>query len=206
MILFSSHLTKILQKLSVASIASINTQSRPTEKTERNKMHPSSTIPKKISFFSFSFFGAFFLLLLLISSLPMGACSSPSSEKTSEQANDGGAEATPEGKSCITPSKPCLQGCGNELGVGMPCTKGGGECNDNPPTGAILCTGDFSTTDLVFCTRPCVVDEDCGKDALCTGDPENPKSGRGCFPRSCYTPPAEKTTENSPETTPDGGE
>lgn len=82
------------------------------------------------------------------------------------------------------PSNPCLTGCGNELRVGMPCTRGGGECSDNPK--AILCTGDFNqTTDLLYCTKPCVVDEDCGSGAKCTGDPNKPTSGRGCIPAAC---------------------
>ena len=88
------------------------------------------------------------------------------------------------------PSLPCLEGCGNELRVGYPCTRGGGECSTNTFPEAIFCTIDFEEgTDLAFCTRPCVIDLDCGSDALCTGDPGNPASGRGCFPLSCWTPP-----------------
>lgn len=82
------------------------------------------------------------------------------------------------------PSRACLTGCGNELRVGMPCTRGGQECNNNPKT--FLCTGDFDDkTDLLFCTKPCVVDEDCGSGAKCAGDPKKPTSGRGCIPAAC---------------------
>lgn len=84
------------------------------------------------------------------------------------------------------PSAPCLPECGNELFVGQPCTEGGGECTDNGFDMAFLCTADFSETDLAFCTMTCVDDQDCGSDALCTGDPDNPAAGRGCFPASCW--------------------
>jgi hypothetical protein len=84
------------------------------------------------------------------------------------------------------PSDPCLPACGNELGVGQPCTKDGFEC---PPIDvgneATFCTVDFDDTDLAFCTRPCFDDADCGTDAVCTGDPEDPDGDKGCFPASC---------------------
>lgn len=76
--------------------------------------------------------------------------------------------------------------CGNEIGVGMTCTEGGGECNDNGFTNAWLCTHDHDpTASLNICTKPCVVDEDCGTGAVCTGDPDDPDSGRGCVPAPC---------------------
>lgn len=87
------------------------------------------------------------------------------------------------------PSHPCLEGCGNDYKVGYPCSPGGGECSTNTFPEAIFCTVDFeSTTDLHYCTKPCVDDLDCGLDAFCTGDPDNPASGRGCFPLSCWEP------------------
>jgi hypothetical protein len=94
---------------------------------------------------------------------------------------DAGPECSPN---LPPPSDPCLADqCGNELGVGQPCTEGGGECNDLAT--AQLCTVDFAETDLHFCTRACVVDEDCGEGARCAIDPDSPESGAGCFPTVC---------------------
>lgn len=111
-------------------------------------------------------------------------------------------DAAPDEKKCPTPSHPCLPGCGNNLGVGQHCTRGGGECNTNKR--AILCTGDFNkTTELVYCVRPCVKDEDCGDGAVCTRDPKDPKGGAGCIPASCVD---RKPSETKPsEATPDAG-
>lgn len=90
------------------------------------------------------------------------------------------------GRDLPEPSDPCLAGCGNELFVGQPCSEGGGECTGNGFENAWLCTVDFDDTGLGFCTLPCVVHEDCGTGAICTGDPENPSAGAGCFPLSCW--------------------
>jgi len=49
-----------------------------------------------------------------------------------------------------------------------------------------LCTADAGETALQFCTFPCIDDEDCGSDAICAGDPDNPEAGRGCLPTSCW--------------------
>lgn len=83
------------------------------------------------------------------------------------------------------PSVPCLPPCGNELGVGQPCTKGGGECSDFLFSEAPLCTIDFDDTDMAFCTRACASDDQCGSGAYCAIDPDNPTSGAGCMPLSC---------------------
>jgi len=101
-------------------------------------------------------------------------------------ANDGGPQ-----KACSSnvppPNDPCLPECGNELGVGQPCTKGGAECSDfNLLTQAAMCTVDFSnTTELSFCTRPCSQDADCGTGAICREDPGDPAASKGCVPESC---------------------
>jgi hypothetical protein len=86
------------------------------------------------------------------------------------------------------PNDVCLPKCGNERGVGQPCTKGGGECNAwlAVSGGAGICTIDFvSDADLHMCTRPCADDVDCGADAVCQGDPNDPGGDKGCVPQSC---------------------
>jgi hypothetical protein len=86
------------------------------------------------------------------------------------------------------PNDTCLPPCGNERGVGQPCSRGGGECNEwlNLSGGAGLCTVDFvPDADLHMCTRPCADDLDCGADAVCQGDPDDPDSDKGCVPASC---------------------
>lgn len=89
------------------------------------------------------------------------------------------------------PSDPCLPECGNEIGVGQPCTQGGYECSDfNIVTEAGMCTVDFSqTTELAFCTRPCSNDQDCGTGAICRVDPGDPNASKGCVPQSCADEP-----------------
>ena len=88
-------------------------------------------------------------------------------------------------KNLPAPSVPCLPRCGNELGVGQPCTQGGGECSDFSFSEAPICTVDFDDTDMAFCTRACVSDDQCGSGAYCAIDPDNPTSGAGCTPLSC---------------------
>jgi hypothetical protein len=84
------------------------------------------------------------------------------------------------------PSDPCIPLCGNEFGVGQPCSKGGFQCPFiETGTEASFCTVDFDDTNLAFCTKPCVDDSDCGADAVCTGDPDKPESDKGCTPASC---------------------
>lgn len=107
------------------------------------------------------------------------ACAPPSEREP----DAGAAECSPY---LPEPSDPCLAGqCGNALGVGQPCTDGGNECSDLGLGNAILCTADFSDSELWFCTMGCDVDEDCGADAVCTGDPADPLSPKGCTPSSC---------------------
>ena len=88
------------------------------------------------------------------------------------------------------PSDRCLEGqCGNELGVGRPCTKGGGQCDVFNLLGgeAGICVADFAgddTTNVFCCSKTCVVDDDCGSGAVCAPDPRDP--GRtGCVPAGC---------------------
>jgi hypothetical protein len=84
------------------------------------------------------------------------------------------------------PNDVCLPVCGTVLGVGQPCTPGGGECAQWLPDGAFFCTVDFvPDADLQMCTRPCGEDVDCGADAVCIGDPKDPDSDKGCVPASC---------------------
>ena len=125
------------------------------------------------------------LLLALLLAVPT-ACVEPAPEPGSDDDDDITPHPCPEAPE---PSDPCLVGCGNEYKVGYPCTPGGGECSTNTFPEAIFCTVDFEeSTDLHYCTKPCVDDMDCGLGAFCTGDPDNPASGRGCFPLSCWTP------------------
>ncbi|MCB9638108.1 MAG: hypothetical protein H6728_00135 [Myxococcales bacterium] len=170
-------------------------------------MSTSSHTPQRSSWFvSLS---SLALLLFALGGAPW-ACTAPAStEETTADAASTTEKEPEKPKNCTaSPSKPCLTGCGNAFGVGMPCSKGNGECNDNKK--AILCTIDFSETDLHFCTFPCVVDEDCGEGAICQGDPEKPKSGRGCFPLTCGghpEPTAENTaSETNQEASTDAGE
>lgn len=82
------------------------------------------------------------------------------------------------------PSHECLAGCGNELNVGMPCSKLGGECDTADFRMAFICSIDVRDTELDFCTRPCKKDSECGANAVCHGDPENPLQA-GCVPIAC---------------------
>ena len=84
-----------------------------------------------------------------------------------------------------TPSDACIAAsCGNEIGVGQPCTQGGHECDRFPFGQAGICTADHDETALLFCTKPCLGDGDCGSDAVCAVDPTNPLS-RGCIRTAC---------------------
>jgi hypothetical protein len=117
-------------------------------------------------------------------------CAAPS---PASDAGDAASEASARrdaGRTCPPPNNACLVGCGNEVGVGMPCTRGGGECMVNGFSNAFLCTADFvdDPNELAFCTRACSVDTQCGTAARCAGDPNNASAGRGCFPRSCDGP------------------
>lgn len=85
------------------------------------------------------------------------------------------------------PSDVCLEGlCGNELGVGRPCTRGGGQCDVfNLFAGeAGVCIPDFAdNTNVHCCSKPCSVDDDCGSGAVCFPDPITQRLG--CVPRGC---------------------
>ena len=80
------------------------------------------------------------------------------------------------------PGPPCAApgAKGNDVGVGMQCTKGGGECGNN--TTANFCLAEFTTGDFGnFCTLLCQADADCGSGAVCQGSP-----GRAiCIPNQC---------------------
>jgi hypothetical protein len=105
------------------------------------------------------------------------------------EAGEGEGEREPPALSCgadlPTPSDACIAAsCGNEIGVGQPCTQGGRECERFPFGQAGICTADHDETELLFCTKPCLNDGDCGSDAVCAVDPENPLS-RGCIRTAC---------------------
>jgi hypothetical protein len=90
--------------------------------------------------------------------------------------DDDGCEG---GAGCGEPCAP-----GNDFGVGMYCTPGGGECGDTPDRLAPFCTVDFDDTAPAFCTRPCEPGDDlamCGEDAVCTGQ----GGDTGCVPVAC---------------------
>ncbi len=113
----------------------------------------------------------------------VGASSSGCTEAGSNAVADDGVPCPAE---LPPPSDPCIPACGNELGVGQPCTRGGFQCPFlQQGNEASFCTVDFDDTNLAFCTRPCVDDSDCGADAVCRGDPAKPDADRGCTPASC---------------------
>lgn len=119
------------------------------------------------------------VLIVLYGCLGAASTDDDSSEATA-------SEPTPCRDEPAHPSDPCLAGCGNELFVGMACTREGGECSDHQWPEARLCTADHDDGGLAFCTRPCVVDEDCGTGAMCVGEPGHPERGQGCFPIACW--------------------
>ncbi len=86
------------------------------------------------------------------------------------------------------PSDRCLEGqCGNELGVGRPCTRGGGQCDVFSLVAgeAGICILYFAdNTNVHCCSKPCSVDDDCGDGAVCAENPANPASF-GCVPAGC---------------------
>src|SRR4051812_18710860 len=75
--------------------------------------------------------------------------------------NDGACKPCDVVLKLPVPNDACLPKCGNELGVGMPCTKNGGECNGND-IHALFCTIDqVPDVSLIMCTGPCSQDGDC---------------------------------------------
>ena len=128
----------------------------------------------------------------------LAACSSKTAADataTDAASADTGAIADGAAGQCVHPTPPksaCQEHwCVNPYGVGMPCTKGGGECDLNAPKddgvsmGAVMCTAVYGDGSDAFCTKPCGDDSDCGKGARCSGDPSNPGSGRGCILVAC---------------------
>ena len=80
------------------------------------------------------------------------------------------------------PLNACLGG-GNDENVGQTCSIGGGECTGTP---AQFCSVDFEPeAEFNFCTKPCVVDAQCGEDAFCQVDPDDPEGPKGCLPIVC---------------------
>ena len=124
----------------------------------------------------------------------VASCAPPPNEDEAECANNDDCEdrgfcvdgvCHPCDEGLPEPNDPCLPRCGNSLGVGMACTAGGGECTGND-VHALFCTIDqVADADLHMCTGPCVADEDCGEDAVCQGDPEDPNGPKGCVPAAC---------------------
>jgi hypothetical protein len=125
------------------------------------------------------------VLMTMPAMLPMTGCLDASADASADDV-DGDNSGIICAPNLPPPSDPCLPVCGNELGVGQPCTRGGYECPAiDVGNEATFCTVDFEATDLAFCTRPCFDDLDCGSDAFCTGDPQNPDSDKGCTPSAC---------------------
>ena len=117
------------------------------------------------------------------------ASSEGSGSETSAPAEEGSSGAAPECPPELVlpePLDPCLEGCGNELQVGRPCSAGGGECTSDDFNNATLCTLDFvPEAPLNQCTKPCVANDQCGTGAFCQGDPEEPDGPKGCVPIAC---------------------
>ena len=99
--------------------------------------------------------------------------------------SDGGGAADAGPDAACVGAVGCNGVCekGNERGVGMYCTPGGAECANTPNRAAPFCTVDASDTEFQFCTRPCVIDEDCGSNARCAN--EGGTGPSGCFPIFC---------------------
>lgn len=139
------------------------------------------------------------VITLLITSWLLGSAACEPNDETNADAGACDADSDcPERGVCVDhvcqdcssglpeANDPCLPKCGNAIGVGQPCSAGGGECNEFIGSGAGICTVDFvPDADLHMCTRPCADDADCGGDAVCQGDPADPDSDKGCVPVSC---------------------
>nr|HEX4315259.1 hypothetical protein [Kofleriaceae bacterium] len=105
--------------------------------------------------------------------------SSPSSNDHVDSHGGGGVDACTGGSGC---SEPC--NAGNEAGVGKFCTKGGGECSNNPAP-FLFCTIDYvadGSSTVGFCTGVCGSDADCGAGATCSG---SGMGNTGCVPDVC---------------------
>ncbi len=107
---------------------------------------------------------------LLWAAIGLGACGS--SVPPSDAGND--ALVVPM-HSCGRPEVP-----GNEQGVGAFCSPAGRQCSAHPL--APLCLADLAPAEEQwYCTRTCVMDSQCGTDAMCVGD----SRGHGCVPNRC---------------------
>lgn len=125
-----------------------------------------------------------FWFLVFFEIIWLTACAAPPDRLADDAGTlDVGTECGPQ---IPPPSDPCLAGqCGNALGVGQPCTKGGNECGGYELGEAIFCSADFSDTSIWFCTKACSDDGDCGLDAICEENPDDPLSARGCVLQRC---------------------
>ena len=117
-----------------------------------------------------------YLVALLLTSA--FACRPPPRPGFLSDAGACGPVSVDASESCV---KPCT--AGNEKGVGMFCTAGGGECQFP----AFICTVDGDPTSKdTFCTLPCSTDLQCGSNAACRGDPAKDGGGsKGCVPSAC---------------------
>lgn len=122
------------------------------------------------------------LLCLLVLFAPglLMACGDPPTSNVVDDAPVCPADTPP-------PNDACLEGqCGNALGVGRPCVKGGGQCDVFNLLGgeAGICIPDFADNTRVHaCSMPCSVDDDCGSGGVCATDPV---TGRlGCTLAAC---------------------
>ncbi len=140
------------------------------------------------------------VFLVFMACVVVVSCDKPVAQATCARSADCGTDALGNEDRCIgglcescafnlpAPNKPCVPICGNELGVGQPCSAGGNECSDffNVQGGAPLCSVDFdSNAPIHICTRLCSVDSDCGSGGLCRRDPATPEVPLGCTPASC---------------------
>jgi hypothetical protein len=107
-------------------------------------------------------------------------CSTDGGQTTLDGAGGNGAGGAGGGvpaASCVKPGDH-----GNSLGVGAPCTLGGGECKAFPKSG--LCLADVGE-DQWMCTHTgCKADADCGEAAHCHFD----AAGSACVPDKCEAP------------------
>ena len=100
----------------------------------------------------------------------------------------GGNAAGADANKCPVPSTTCGDPCmqANNVGVGMACTKNGGECGSNLAP-FLFCTADYEDGADPYCTGPCGSDADCGTDAYCSGSGHG---GKGCMPAICGGTPS----------------
>lgn len=99
---------------------------------------------------------------------------------------DAGPDAAPDACAGSTDcGGPCAPG--NDFGVGMACTAGGGECADTPGRMAPFCTVDQRPDADAFCTRPCdptmPAEPQCGQGAVCEN--EGGAGPSGCILAAC---------------------